>query len=186
MKPISRLNEMHDGCATFVFTSQDLYLHQLRDDSYSELSSFMTYDQPEKMKKLYIVATVTESGTNQVEFTTAKSSFSFDLYDIKFLPGNLYFQPGLPYTGTVKLTNVQAHLENEVIEICYTIAVKRSWNVQHIQPCSNYTVGADNTIPFTVLPFKNNVIQFSLYVRIVYAFLKRSIDCKCYFFRHDR
>lgn len=156
---------MKNGCASFVFTREDLYLHQLRDDSYSDASSFMTYNQPEKMKKLYIVATVTESGTNQVEFTTAKSIFTFDLYEIKFLPGNTYFQPGLPYTGTVKLINIQkATAENEVLEICYTIAVKRSWNIQHIRPCSNFTVGVDNTIPFTILPFKNNVIQFSLYV----------------------
>lgn len=156
---------MRNGCAVFVFTNEDLCLYQLRDDSYSEASSFMSYDQPEKMKKLYIVATVTESGTNQVEFTTAKSVFSFDLYEIKFLPGNTYFQPGLPYTGTVKLTNIQKEtMENEVVEICYTIAVKRSWNIQHLRPCSNFTISADNIIPFTILPFKNNVIQFSLYV----------------------
>lgn len=158
---------MRNGCASFVFTSEDLYLHQLRDDSYLDASSFMSYDQPEKMKKLYIVATVTESGTNQVEFTTAKSVFSFELYEIKFFPGNMYFQPGLPYTGTVKLLNIQKDIiKNEVVEICYTIALKRSWNIQHIRPCSNFTVAADNTILFTIPPFKNNVIQFSLYVSI--------------------
>lgn len=164
---------MENGCTDFVFTSQDLYLHQLRDDSYLEANSYMNGNFPEKMKKLFIVATVTESGTNQVEFATAKSVFSFDLYELKFVPSTVYFQSSLPYFGVLKLVNVQKEdLNNEIVEVCYTIAVKRSWNVQQVRPCSNFTIGANNTVNFTVLPFKPNVIQFYLHVSIVRSFKK--------------
>lgn len=170
---------MDNGCTDFVFTSQDLYLHQLRDDSYLEANSYINGNFPEKMKKLYIVATVTESGTNQVEFATAKSIFSFDLYELKFLPSTVYFQPGLPYYGVLKLTNVQKDgLKDEIVEVCYTIAVKRSWNVQQVRPCSNVTIGANNTVNFTVLPFKPNVIQFYLHVSTTRSFKKVLDDVK--------
>lgn len=157
---------MHNGCSDFTFTNEDLYLHQLKDDSFAEASAFMSYDFPVKMKHLHIVAAVSESGTNHVEFTTSKSIFSFDMYELKFTSGSSIFQPGLPYFGTVKLENVHKEpLGGEVIEVCYTMAVKRSWNVQHTRPCSNFTVtGSNYEVPFSILPFKPNVIQFYLYV----------------------
>lgn len=160
--------QLQDGCAEFTFTNQDLYLHQLIYDSHTYTSNFeanfLTDELPHQMKTLHIEASVTENGTKQVETAIDKSVFNFDLYQIKFALDNDFFQPGLPFTGVVKLSNVQETLHNEVIEICYTMAVKRFWNIKQVKPCSNFTVRADNTVLFTILPFKHNVIQINLYV----------------------
>lgn len=144
---------MLDGCSTFLITSQELMFSKIKEKS-------PMYDPK---LHVYITATVTEKGTNRMDITTGKSLVILKPYTMKFI-GNQIFRPGFPYKGLIKLKNVQINLTHELIEICYNVAVKRSWNYLNNEQCSNFTVNQDDTVNFSILPMKNNIIHIHLNV----------------------
>lgn len=161
---------MDNGCSKFTFSNEDLYLQNMLKRKESEGPAISNLEQ---VKKLNIIGLVTEAGTNQVEIEEGHSIFTFNIYEMKFQLEHDYFQPGLPLYGKLVIYNIQEELRNEVIEICYTIAVKRSWNIQQVNPCTNFTLAADNTISFNILPLKNNVI--GLYLTVSFYFISLRI-----------
>lgn len=115
-------------------------------------------------KEVYITATITEHGSSRVETITRKSHITNQPYLLKFVEEYNYFQPGLPYQGKLKATDIHIPLHKEVIQICYNVAIEKVWNIKNINQCSNFKFARDNTIYFYILPVKENVIQIRLYV----------------------
>lgn len=93
----------------------------------------------------------------------------FQGYNIKFV-GDTMFTPGLPYKGQVKLTNSVKQVEHEVLEICYTIAIKKSWNYFNNEPCNQYPVSKEGVVDFQLWPFKSNVLHVHLHVCLYNCF----------------
>lgn len=113
---------------------------------------------------IQLIATVTEHGTSRAETETGKSHITNKAYNLKFADDNKHFQPGLPYHGRLRATDTLISLRGEVVKICYNIAVDKIWNIKDVSQCSTFTFGHDDTIYFTILPVKNNVLQIKLYV----------------------
>ncbi|XP_044265167.1 alpha-2-macroglobulin-like isoform X2 [Tribolium madens] len=150
------LKKMSNGCGEFVLTPEDF--------SYFSIKKLFPLSEP-KMSVL-ITATVTEQGTNKIELAVAKSVISLRGYSLKFVKKQAMFLPGLPYQGFVQLNSVNVDLKGHVIEICYNIAIKKSWNYLNNEQCRNFTLqGTEKFIPFHVLPLKNNVIHLQLNAR---------------------
>ncbi|RZC36886.1 pregnancy zone protein-like, partial [Asbolus verrucosus] len=80
-----------------------------------------TFSMIEPKINIHITATVTEYGTDKIGLKTAKR---------------------LPYHGAIELNNINTDMEKEVIEICYNIAIKKSWNYLNNEQCSNFTLNA--------------------------------------------
>nr|CAH7731884.1 unnamed protein product [Callosobruchus chinensis] len=154
MHPLHRLQELENGCTDFIIPAKELALDKVKE-------KFPMYDP-----KVYlqITATVTEKGTNRIDITTGRILVYLKPYLMKFTTTPI-FQPGLPYKGKLKLFNVNVDVKYEIIEICYNLAIKRSWNYLNNEQCSNFTVNEDNTVDFTILPLKNNVIHINLNAR---------------------
>lgn len=151
---------MEYGCAEFKIPSTELNISNLKE-------KFPMYDP--KMS-IHITATLTEKGTNRIDVTTGKIPIILKPYTMKFIY-NPIFQPGLPYGGKLKLSNINTDVSNETIEICYNFAIKKSWNYLNEEQCSSFKVDEDDTIDFSILPVKNNVIHINLNV---------SIKCRSY------
>ncbi|XP_074042577.1 alpha-1-inhibitor 3 isoform X2 [Leptinotarsa decemlineata] len=154
MRPIHVLKEMKDGCGNFEFTSEDLVLAQVNE-------KLITRDQ--KMF-VQITATVSERGTNRIELANARSQVKLQAYSMKFT-SHPVFKPGLPYHGKLKFSDIHADLSKELVEICYNIAIKKSWNYVNDEQCSNFTVDGRNIIPFSILPMTSKVIHMNLNAR---------------------
>ncbi|XP_028141182.1 pregnancy zone protein-like isoform X1 [Diabrotica virgifera virgifera] len=154
-KPINRLKGMENGCGEFVIPVNDLNLTNIANRLPSE----------DKMS-LHVSATVTEKGTNKIEVIFKTISIYFQPYTMKFV-GESIFQPGLPYHGKLKFTEVNGNLTKEVVEICYNIAIKKSWNYVNSEQCSNFTLNQDNELNFQVLPMTRNVIHINFYARSI-------------------
>lgn len=143
---------MTNGCAEFTLTKEDF--------SYSSIKNLFPLSDP-KISVL-ITATVTEHGTDKIELTASKSIISLRPYNLKFLKKSL-FLPGLPYEGFLQINNINMNLSGQVVEICYNIAIKKSWNYVNNEQCSNFTLSEnDKLIPFHILPLKNNIIHLQL------------------------
>lgn len=143
---------MLNGCMEFLITSQEL-----------NLSSRERIPNNDSRMYLYITSTITEAGTNNIDITNGRVYIYFKPYSFKFV-SNIIFQPGLPYRGKLKLFNVKTNVSNDVIEICYNLALKRSWNYLNMEHCSNFSVGYDNSIEFFILPLKSSIIHIILKV----------------------
>jgi hypothetical protein len=154
MKTIQSLKKMTDGCAEFTFSKEELSLSHIKKK----------FPLIEPKISVLITATVTEYGTDKIELTTARSFISLRAYTMKFVKKNL-FLPGLPYQGTIQLSNVNTNINGEVIEICYNIAIKKSWNYLSNEQCSNFTIQNEKAIQFHILPLKSNVIHLQLNAR---------------------
>nr|XP_008195453.1 PREDICTED: pregnancy zone protein [Tribolium castaneum] len=154
-KTFQSLKKMDEGCAEFVLTPTDF--------SYFSIKKLFPLSDP-KISVL-ITATVTEHGTDKIELDATKSVISLKPYGLKFAKKAM-FMPGLPYQGFLQLNNVNMDLRGQVIEICYNIAIKKSWNYLNNEQCSNFTLqGNEKLIPFHILPLKNNVIHLQLNAR---------------------
>ncbi|CAH1996552.1 unnamed protein product [Acanthoscelides obtectus] len=154
MPPVHRLQELENGCTDFIIPSQELALENVKD-------KFPMYDP-----KVYLqmAATVTEKGTNRIDITTGRILVYLKPYLMKFSATPM-FQPGLPYKGRLKLFNVNVDLKHEVVEICYNLAIKKSWNYLNNEQCSNFSVSEESTVDFTILPLRHNVIHINLNAR---------------------
>ncbi|KAI4467993.1 macroglobulin / complement [Holotrichia oblita] len=140
----SMIFQVKNGCVKFKFTDDD----------------FQFYDTiPER--NIFITGSVTEKGTNIMEMETMKVRVVRQEYQMKFSDEHEYFQPGLPYKGKLKLTNIMIPFKNEVIQICCEFAVKKAWNIKH-RDCKNFTINSENVINFNILPLKENVVQLNL------------------------
>lgn len=144
---------MLDGCSTFSISSQELMFSKIKEKS-------PMYDPK---LHIYITATVTEKGTNRMDITSGKGLVILKPYTMKFI-SNQIFRPSFSYRGLIKLNNVQVNLTDELIEICYNVAVKKSWNYLNTEQCSNFSVNEDNTVKFSILPMKSNIIHIHLNV----------------------
>lgn len=110
---------------------------------------------------------VTESETSHVEVHTGKIDITNKPYDFEFSNENVYFQPGIPYYGKLNIYNKIIDIENnEIIEICYHVAVKNKWNLKRKIHCSNFTIDSNtDSIHFSLYPFKASIVQVHLKVR---------------------
>lgn len=143
---------MANGCAEFTIASEQL-----------DLSAREKIPNTDPRMYLYITSTITETGTNRIDITNGRVYIFFKPYYIKFV-SNPIFQPGLPYRGKLKLFNVKTNVSDDLIEICYNLALKRSWNYLNVEHCSNFSIGVDNTVDFFVLPLKSNIVHIILKV----------------------
>lgn len=138
---------MINGCADFFIPSEEL-----------DLSKRERIPNNDPRWYLYITSTITEAGTNRIDITNGKVYIFFKPYSIKFTSSPI-FQPGLPYRGKVKLSNVKTNVSIDLIEICYNLALKKSWNYLNMEHCSNFSVGKDNSVEFSVLPLKSTIVH---------------------------
>ncbi|GJQ65969.1 hypothetical protein Trydic_g4064 [Trypoxylus dichotomus] len=144
LKELQKSKEIKNGCVKFRFTNDDFQFYDAVLD-----------------RNIFITASVTEKGTNVMEMETLKVRVVRQEYQLKFADDQEYFQPGFPYRGKLKLTNVMIPLKNEVIQICCEFAVKRVWNIKQ-RDCRNFTVNSENVINFSVMPTRENVVQLNL------------------------
>lgn len=94
------------------------------------------------------------------------------------------FIPGVPYEGQLQLTNLLTKPEREIVEICYHLAIKKSWNLFKDKQCQNYTV-SNQAIAFRLWPLKGHAIHVHLHVTrphfrlLIYieGFQARSVNC---------
>lgn len=115
--------------------------------------------------QITIAATVTEEETNHVETDNGKIDVIDKLYNLDFSKSTRYFQPGLPYHGKLRITNKIVPIREEVIEICYNIAIRKPWNIKKNLQCSNFTLFNDESIiDFYILPLKEHTSNIFLYV----------------------
>ncbi|CAG9820997.1 unnamed protein product [Phaedon cochleariae] len=154
LHPIHKLKEMQNGCSEFLITNEELELYKIKEKLSSDNQGIV----------LHITATVNERGTNRIELTTAKISLNNEAYTMKFKSDSM-FLPGLPYNGKLEFHNINVALEKEVVEICYTLAIKKSWNYTNDEVCSNFTIGNKTVLTFNVLPMKNDVIHMNFNAR---------------------
>lgn len=112
---------------------------------------------------VHLTATVTEYGTDRTESASGKSLVALQPYKMTFRTDQS-FLPGLLYSGKLQFKNVYVDLADEIVEICYNVAIKRSWNYLKTDQCTNFTVGNDNVVQFHVLPLKSSVIHLHLNV----------------------
>ncbi|KAK9891011.1 hypothetical protein WA026_013344 [Henosepilachna vigintioctopunctata] len=145
---------MTNGCAAFKIKNSQLKLLDIK----------MKYPMYDPKVQLHVTATAIEYGTDKIEIENVKIPVDLKQYQLKFVSENI-FQPGLPYHGKLQLTNVHVDLSKVVVEICYNVAIKKSWNYLNNEKCSNFTVGNENTISFSVLPLKNSVVHLRLTAR---------------------
>lgn len=138
--------QIDNGCVKFIITDNDLMLK----------SKFT----------LNIVATVTELQTNRVESDVGKIGITNRPFEFSFSEDYLYFQPGLPYNGKLNIFNRFIKENNQIIEICYHIAIKNKWNLKRKTYCKNFTLDDKDYVHFSIHPFKNNVYQLHLKVKI--------------------
>lgn len=138
---------MVNGCADFFIPSEE-----------RDLSTRERIPNNDPRWYLYITSTITEAGTNRIDITNGKVYIFFKPYSIKFTSSPI-FQPGLPYRGKVKLFNVKTNVSNDLIEICYNLALKKSWNYLNMEHCSNFSIGDDNSVEFSVLPLKSTIVH---------------------------
>lgn len=143
---------MENGCAEFTISSDQL-----------DLSARERIPNNDPRMYLYITSTITEAGTNRIDITNGRIYIFFKPYSVKFI-SNPIFQPGLPYRGKLKLFNVKTNISNELIEICYNLALKRSWNYLNVEHCSNFSIGEDSSINFSLLPLRSSIIHIILKV----------------------
>lgn len=136
---------MHEGCAHWVLSKDELHFRG--------------------GVILNIIATVTEHGTNQIETNNGKCEITDVAYRLDFSHTPRQFQPGLPYHGVLKVTDSVVPLQEEVIQICYNLAIRKTWNIKKNQQCSNFTVVGDS-VNFYILPLKEIVVQIHLSVGI--------------------
>lgn len=147
---------MINGCAKFFVPPEEI-----------DLTTRQRIPNNESRIYLYITSTITEAGTNRIDITNGRIFIYFKPYTMKFV-SSAVFQPGIPYKGKVKLFNVKTNVSNDSIEICYNLALKRSWNYLNMEQCSNFTVGDDNSVEFSILPLKNTIIHIIL--KVIYKF----------------
>ncbi|KAK4885470.1 hypothetical protein RN001_001741 [Aquatica leii] len=159
---INKAKQLHNGCANLHFTNEELNLN-LHINT-----------------ELFILGTVTEYRTDRAETTTRKSIVTNKPYNLKFLDISKHFQPGLPYYGQIKAFDSLVALNNEVIEVCYNVAVEKIWNIKEIKQCSNFTFGRSDTIHFHILPVKDNVIQIRLYAKSLNHTINQETKGKSY------
>lgn len=157
---------MLNGCVEFLITSQEL-----------DLYSRERIPNTDSRMYLYITSTITEAGTNNMDITNGRVYIYFKPYAFKFV-SNTIFQPGLPYRGKLKLFNVKTNVSSDVIEVCYNLALKRSWNYLNLEHCSNFSVGNDNSIEFFILPLKSSIIHIILKVGQFFIYLFRDTRLK--------
>lgn len=151
---VSRLKELHFGCADFQLSHQDLNL--------TDNCGVICFSRQESLK---IEGAVTESGTAQTETQHTWSSIVYSPYKINIKTEDQFFRSGLPFTGTLELYDVYERQDNESIELCYIFSVKRPWNIKEIRPCVNLTVGVNNSVAFAIPPLRQSVIHFELWVK---------------------
>lgn len=138
---------MNNGCAQWVLNNKEIHFV----DKHT----------------LILTAAVTEQGTTHVETMNGKIEMTNQPYKIDFKSTRKYFQPGMPYHGKLRITNKVADLSNEVVEICYNIAIRKTWNIKKMQQCTNFTIGDQNVIHFYVLPLKEHTVEIRLNARAV-------------------
>lgn len=98
------------------------------------------------------------------------TKFLFKGYNLKFY-NKPVFIPGIPYNGQLKLTNNITITDGEIVEICYNLAIKKSWNYFNNEQCQNFTVLENGIIPFKLWPFKNSVLHVHLHVSIIIFYI---------------
>lgn len=152
MNKRNRIFQMMDGCAEFSISSDNL-----------DLSARERIPNNDPRMYLYITSTITEAGTNRIDITNGRVFIFFKPYSIKFV-SNSIFQPGLPYRGKLKLYNVKTNVSIDLIEICYNLALKRSWNYLNTEHCSNFSVSEENSVNFWILPLKSTIVHVILKV----------------------
>lgn len=132
--------------------------------------------------QLSVTATVIEYGTDKIVLDNVKIPVDLKEYHMKIVSENV-FQPGLPYHGKVQYSNVHTDLRNNVVEICYNVAIKKSWNYLNNEKCRNFTLGNENSTYFSILPLKSTVVHMKITVSI-FSSINRSKESKYGFHRH--
>ncbi|XP_076257908.1 alpha-1-macroglobulin-like isoform X1 [Rhynchophorus ferrugineus] len=156
MKPVNKLQEMYKGCAHFYITREELSLADIHGQFLMGHSKIF----------LHIKATITEQGSTNVDIASGKAEIHLKHYWLKFQSGAIFI-PGVPYEGKLKIYNAITTIESEVVEICYNLAIKKSWNYFNDEQCANYTVPEDGVIPFKLWPLKSSVLHVHLHAKSV-------------------
>ncbi|CAG9863564.1 unnamed protein product [Phyllotreta striolata] len=146
-RPFDELKEMENGCGKFTVPSE----HFLLTSEESEM-------------QLRVTATVTEKGTDIIEVVFGKIVVDFRPYIVRF-SNEALFQPGLPYRGKLTFDNVYADLSGEIVRICYSIAIRKSWNYVDDEQCSDFPLSQLDELDFSVLPMTRNVIHVNFYAK---------------------
>ncbi|KAL3287814.1 hypothetical protein HHI36_002274 [Cryptolaemus montrouzieri] len=154
MKPLYEIHQMTNGCAKFKLANKQLSMKDIK-------RKFPMYDPK---IHIHIAATVIEYGTDKIEIEKVTIPVDLKEYHLKFISENT-FQPGLPYYGKLQFNNIHTDVMMDVVEICYNVAIKKSWNYLNNEKCSNFTMGKENGISFSILPLKNSVIHLRLTAR---------------------
>lgn len=127
-----------------------------------------------------MVVTVTETGTSRTETEIGKSHVTNKPYKLKFDDESAHFQPGLPYKGRLKVADSLIPLHEEVVQICYNVAIEKAWNIKDIGQCSNFTVGPDDAIEFAIPPLRDTVFTVNLYAKSLNRTAKQEWTGKLY------
>lgn len=154
MKPLYEIHQMTNGCAKFKLRNSQLNLMDIK-------RKYPMYD-PKLL--LSITATVIEYGSDKIVIDNVKIPIDLKEYNMKIVSENV-FQPGLPYHGKVQYSNVHTDLRNHVVEICYNVAIKKSWNYLNNEKCRNFTLDSDNSTYFSILPLKSSVVHMTITAR---------------------
>ncbi|XP_044745841.1 pregnancy zone protein-like [Coccinella septempunctata] len=154
MKPLYEIHQMINGCAKFKLKNSQLNLMDIK----------RKYPMYDPKIQLSVTATVIEYGTDKIVLDNVKIPVDLKEYHMKIVSENV-FQPGLPYHGKVQYSNVHTDIRNHVVEICYNVAIKKSWNYLNNEKCRNFTIGAENSTYFSILPLKSTVVHMTITAR---------------------
>ncbi|XP_050293499.1 murinoglobulin-1-like [Anthonomus grandis grandis] len=147
---VNKLNEMINGCSQFTLNRTEINIKSVHD----------------RRGFLHITATITEYGTNKMDVTTGKIKIMSKPYSLK-LQSPSVFIPGLPYKGQIALIHNYTRLEEESLELCYNLAIKKSWNYFNSEECQAYNVSNEGVVNFQLWPLKNSVIHVNIHVKSI-------------------
>lgn len=115
---------------------------------------------------MHAKAIVTEAGTNQSEEENAELRFTTAPLKLEINGEEDVFRTGLPYSAEIKFKDIQTPIQNSTIQICYELVDNTvyNWNSLHTS-CSNFTIDAENGVPFTIPPLVSNAS--TVFIRVI-------------------
>lgn len=121
-------------------------------------------------KRLFLIASVNETGTGITMNKTNYVSRSFNPLELTFLEaehGKNYFKPSMPFYGSLLVKKPDgAPVAGELIQLCLLsqaeIIKPLWWRTDRRLSCKNYTSDDDGLVKFTIPPFKTSVVTISV------------------------
>lgn len=133
---------MTSGCAKFKISSANLGLSK------------------KHIRYISITASITEEGTSQTQMTDMYVSMMKNPYSYRWENSGSHYKPSLPYRAKLIVTHVTVPLKDALVNVCY----EEPW----LKPlsCSNFTIGADNTLEVTVPPIEERLLRRDLQITV--------------------